>query len=54
MKPKLNCRVRQTTQDKLKEEAEQEEKTLSSHVDDLLTKHVQKQEVSHSPKKETK
>jgi len=52
-KPKLNARVRQTTQDKLKEHAEQDGEKFSNHVDTVLTKHVENREgEKHQPKKE--
>lgn len=55
MKPKANWRVRQETQDALKKEAEElGKRSVGTHVDELLTKHVSKPEVNHTPKKETK
>lgn len=43
-KPKLNARVRQETQDKLRHDAKKEGQTLSNHVDSVLTQHVSKRE----------
>lgn len=50
-KPKLNARVRQETQDKLKHDAKKEGQTLSNHVDHVLTKHVSKREYPDGKKK---
>lgn len=54
MKKPLPVRVEETTIEKLKEQASSENRSLSNHVDNVLTKHVSKQEVSHTPKKEMK
>jgi hypothetical protein len=54
MKPKANWRITQSTQDELKKEAKKlGKRSAGSHVDELLTKHISKQEFNHLPKKET-
>ena len=54
MKKPLPVRIEETTINKLKEQAKEENRTLSNHVDTVLTKHVSKKEITHTPKRETK
>ena len=54
MKKSLPVKVEESTIDELKKEAKEENRSLSNHVDTLLTKHIQKREHSHTPKHETK
>jgi len=51
MKKPLQIRVEDETIEALKEQAKEDKRSLSSHCNNVLTKHVQKQEVRHTPKK---
>lgn len=53
MKKQLPARVDEEIQNSLKQEAKTENRTFSNHVETVLKKHVEKQEVSkHKSKKE--
>ncbi len=50
MKKRLPVRVEDDTISKLKHEAKQENRSLSNHVDNVLTKHVSKNESTPTKK----
>jgi predicted HicB family RNase H-like nuclease len=54
MKKPLPVRVEEATISKLKLEAEEQNRSLSNHVDTVLTQHVNKKPQAHTPKQEYK
>lgn len=53
MRKQIPARVTDTTIDALKQEADAKRIGFSKHVDEVLTKHVSKQNVKPTPKRET-
>lgn len=53
MRKQIPARVTDTTIEALKQEAAANGKGFSKHVDEVLTKHVSKQNVKPTPKRET-